>query len=366
VRTSRLAILFTCLVLSALVPLAAVADEFPEISKLYKQGKRSEALDRLESFLAANPRDSRARFLKGVILSEQDKAQDAIKVFSDLTVDFPEMPEPYNNLGVLYAAQGDYENARQALEMAIRTHPSYAVAHENLGDVYATLARRAYDRALQLDKSNATAKAKLAVIRELFPPSPATPTPVKSDAAKAETQVAETATAEAPRVPEATQPMSIVPAGPLPTQPAGPLEPAVVAKPAETPPAPETAALPPSTPTAADETQAVLKTVEDWASAWSNNDPDAYLGCYAPEFKPPKGQSRAKWEAERRTRLAKGRKVQVSVVGPRVTFTDATTARVSFRQDYTSENLKSTGRKTLVLAKRDERWLILKELVTGK
>ena len=86
-----------------------------------------------------------------MILTEQNKTDDAIKVFTELTEDYPELPEPYNNLAVLYATQGEYDKARKALEMAIRTHPSYAIAHENLGDIYATLASQAYDKALQLD-----------------------------------------------------------------------------------------------------------------------------------------------------------------------------------------------------------------------
>jgi tetratricopeptide (TPR) repeat protein len=114
---------------------AVWADDYQEGSRLYKEGKRSEALDRLESYLAQHPKDARARFLKGVVLTEQNKNQDAIKVFTELTQDYPELPEPYNNLAVLYAGQGDYDKARKSLEMAIRTHPSYAVAHENLGDI---------------------------------------------------------------------------------------------------------------------------------------------------------------------------------------------------------------------------------------
>jgi len=47
----------------------------------------------------------------------------------------PELPEPYNNLAVLYAARGDHDGARDALLRAISTHPSYATAHENLGDI---------------------------------------------------------------------------------------------------------------------------------------------------------------------------------------------------------------------------------------
>src|SRR6266478_4423624 len=94
--------------------------------------------------IADNPRDARARFLKGLILTEQNKPNDAIKVFTALTDDYPELPEPYNNLAVLYASQGQYDKARKSLEMAIRTHPSYAIAHENLGDVYAKMASEAY------------------------------------------------------------------------------------------------------------------------------------------------------------------------------------------------------------------------------
>ena len=66
----------------------------------------------------------------------------------------PSCPSRYNNLAVLYAAQSEFDKARAALEMAIRTNPSYATAHENLGDVYAMLAAQPYSRALQLDPGN--------------------------------------------------------------------------------------------------------------------------------------------------------------------------------------------------------------------
>ena len=83
---------------------------------------------------------------------------EATGVFLKLTEEAPELPEPYNNLAVIYAQQKQYDKAKAALEMAIRTHPSYAVAHENLGDLYAKMARQAYDRALQIDAGNASAQ----------------------------------------------------------------------------------------------------------------------------------------------------------------------------------------------------------------
>lgn len=135
---------------------------------LFRQGQQAQALERVNGYLAAKPTDAQAHFLKGLILTEQNKYADATAVFQSLTEDYPELPEPYNNLAVLYAAQGQYDKARTALEMAIRTHPNYATAHENLGDVYAKMASQAYDKALQLDKSNASAQIKLTLMQELF------------------------------------------------------------------------------------------------------------------------------------------------------------------------------------------------------
>jgi tetratricopeptide (TPR) repeat protein len=157
-------------------------DELQEVNELLKQGELDRALTRVDAYLATRPKDSRGRFLKGVILSEQNKPNDAIKVFTELTHEFPELPEPYNNLAVLYASQGQYDKARTALEMAIRTHPGYATAHENLGDIYAKMASQAYAKAIQLDKTNTTAQTKLKMINELLPAGRATPPPSpKSD-----------------------------------------------------------------------------------------------------------------------------------------------------------------------------------------
>ena len=145
----------------------ALADDVQDAAKLLKAGQHQQALDRVNKVLAAKPKDAQARFLKGLILTEQGNTKDAIEIFTQLTKDYPELPEPYNNLAVIYASQGQYDKARAALEQSIRTHPSYATAYENLGDVYAKLASQAYDKALQIDSSNTAAKNKLSLVREL-------------------------------------------------------------------------------------------------------------------------------------------------------------------------------------------------------
>lgn len=155
--------------LMALVALvsasASHADEYSDVSQLIRAGKLVQARARVDSYLAAKPRDPQMRFIKGEIQRDAGELENAIATFTQLTQDYPELPEPYNNLAVIYAGQSQFDKARGALEMAIRTNPSYATAHENLGDVYVKLAGMAYNKALQFDGNNASAKSKLAAMR---------------------------------------------------------------------------------------------------------------------------------------------------------------------------------------------------------
>jgi tetratricopeptide (TPR) repeat protein len=140
-----------------------------EASALLREGDLPGALERADKAVAANPADPDARFVRGVILAELKRTPEAVAAFTLLTQDFPEMAEPYNNLAVIYAAQGEYERARYALEQALRANPAYATAYENLGDVYLALAIEAYQKALGLDARNNPVKAKLVVAREVAP-----------------------------------------------------------------------------------------------------------------------------------------------------------------------------------------------------
>ena len=151
-------------------PQAAFADDYGDVTQLMRSGKHTEALARADQYLAAKPRDPQMRFLKGVAETEAGRTAQAIATFTRLTEDYPELPEPYNNLAVLHASQSQFDKARAALETAIRTNPGYATAHQNLGDVYAKLAAQSYSKALQLEPTNTTLQPKLSLIRELFAP----------------------------------------------------------------------------------------------------------------------------------------------------------------------------------------------------
>lgn len=336
---SHAALLVGALLLS--VHPAVHADDIQDASRLFKQGQHSQALDKVNGVLANKPKDAQARFLKGLILTEQGKTAEAIKTFSALTEDYPELPEPYNNLAVLYASQGQYDKAKLALEMAIRTHPSYATAHENLGDIYAKMASQAYDRALQLDRSNAATQTKLAMIQDLFAGS------ARGKAAPARSGKAEE---PAPRKTEGAA---------LPNEAASKPEPAKP-EPAAAKPVPVEKSAEP--PLAANSGREVLTAVNAWAAAWSAKDANKYLSFYAADFKVPDGASRAAWEATRRDRIEKPKSIQVVISGATVNFSDANHATVKFRQSYRASHLKSSGNKTLLMVKSGGKWLIQEEL----
>ena len=177
------AVIATC---ALFISAPAPASEAEEINQQFRMGDLTGALDRANRYLAQTPKDAQVRFLKGLILADQGKANDAIAEFTGLTEDFPELPEPYNNLAVLYASQNKFDAAKNALEMAIRTHPGYAMAHENLGDIYARMASIAYGKALALDGKNASAQTKLARLREVAGGQPLKPAPeaVRSEPAR--------------------------------------------------------------------------------------------------------------------------------------------------------------------------------------
>ncbi len=146
---------------------APIAPEITAANRDYRRGELTRALAGIEAFLLKEPADPKAQFLRGLILSEQSKSEAAIQVFLGMTRDYPELPEPYNNLGVLYAGRGQYGKAREALLAALQANPDDQIAQENLGDVYVRLAIQSYEQALSKNTANRTAKGKLTMLREL-------------------------------------------------------------------------------------------------------------------------------------------------------------------------------------------------------
>ena len=305
VLTRFLAVAAIC---TLFIAAQAWAGDVQDINQQFRKGNLAGALDSANRYLAKNPKDAQARFLKGLILANQGKTDDAIAVFTGLTEDYPELPEPYNNLAVLYASQDKYDDAKRALEMAIRTHPGYATAYENLGDIYLKMAAIAYDKALTLDSRNTAARSKLARLQELIPEQPARPLAAKPVPAVARPVVANAAPAKAVPTPDR---------------------------------------------------QAIEAAIGRWAQAWSARNVDAYLAAYASDFS-AHGMSRRSWEAERRASIKGARHIDVKLDGLSIDR-QGDTATATFRQIYRSDRFEATVSKTLKLALQDGQWRIVGE-----
>jgi tetratricopeptide (TPR) repeat protein len=137
-----------------------------EARELMTEKRYDAAIARLEALSRERPREPQARFLKSVAESESGKPDAALATLTALVADFPELPEVHNNLAVLHAARGNLDLAKTELELAIAASPEYAPEIENLGDVYARLAARQYERAIALEKGKGAAPAKLKLVRD--------------------------------------------------------------------------------------------------------------------------------------------------------------------------------------------------------
>jgi ketosteroid isomerase-like protein len=330
-----------------------------------------------------------------------------------LTRDYPHMPEPYNNLAVLYAADGQERKAAEALEQAIRTNPSYSTAHENLGDLYARMASEAYSKALQLDGSRQDLKPKLALITQIVPGAAAArpkATVAKAEASAASAPVAPAAAAApvpkpepvvvakaptpapapAPVVAPALAPAPVAvaaapvvaaakpsPAKPEPVkaEPAKPeaskTEPAkaeAAAKPAKADAAdadkPAEAAAKPAPAARPAAVAEVERAVHAWAAAWQKKDMAAYLDAYSDKFQPAGGGSLAAWKEGRRVRIVGKQEIEVGVRNLQVSV-DGDEATAKFRQHYVAGSLNTTTRKTLQLRHEKGQWHIVRESTGG-
>lgn len=161
------------LVVLLLAAFAAIAqaDDLGEIQRLQAAGRLDDALQRVDAALVSKPRDAQLRFQRGVLLTDLRRTGEAIEVFQRLAEDYPQLAEPHNNLAAIHAAAGDYDRARAALDQALRLNPNLAAAHQNLGDVFALLAARSYERARTLEPDNPALPAKLALVRQLVTPA---------------------------------------------------------------------------------------------------------------------------------------------------------------------------------------------------
>ncbi len=290
--------------------------DFEQANALYAKGELDLALEKVNALLAQQPKEAQARFLKALILTDQKKISDAIPILIGLTEDYPTLPEPYNNLAVLYALQQRYEEASAMLELVIHLHPDYTTAYENLGDIYAHLARRSYDNALKFDQSNTAISMKAAVIKRLFAFEQDAPSSLKKE-------TPQTHIDKALRAVSGAEDKSAI----------------------------------------NDAAQEQIRTmVNAWAKSWSGKRIEDFLAFYAPDFAAPLSDRREGWARMRRLRANNPREGVITVRIVSIKINPAgREAFVVFRQSWLVNEQKSENIKTFKLVKYGEKWLIRAE-----
>ncbi|CAM8430607.1 Tetratricopeptide repeat [Candidatus Methylopumilus planktonicus] len=317
------------------------ADDFKAIMQLIEKGEKEKAAQQIDLYLKTNPNDPQVIFIKGVVKAELGKYNEAILAFTYLTEKHPSLPEPFNNLAVLYAELGDYDKAQKALESAIKTHPSYSTAHVNLGDLYTKRATVAYNKALEIDKTNLQAKTKLSLIKKLFNANdikaPVAPTsqPV---------QIATNDVNKKPVIAQST--MTSPPAQTTNVQPPKNL-------PQEMPSVKDNIAN--------NSDSEIDSFLAEWAEAWSSKNVNAYLAKYSSNFRTPNGESFSDWQESRRNRIVGKDIITVEVSGTNISRKGDSFAQVTFKQKYTSNKLTQISSKTLILRKEGSGWFIEQE-----
>lgn len=234
-----------------------------EIATLISAGRINPALLKVNDLLKKTPDDPEARFLKALIMIKMDRNDEAIDFLEELIRDFPGIPEPYNNLAVLYVVKDKIDKARQVLLKAVEIDPNYAAAYRNLGDLYATLAASAYEDALKVGHASHLLTRKLDVLYKMFDLSASQAASVDfSSKIKKEVQPPEKITDKR-------------------------------AKDENEPPATGTG----------DENEKIIKTLREWAEAWSSKRVNTYFTFYDKDYRPSNTMNHNDWMEQRRKRI---------------------------------------------------------------
>ncbi|WP_164549084.1 L,D-transpeptidase Cds6 family protein [Amphritea opalescens] len=361
-----------------------LATELKQAKKLQNSGDVEGAFTQVNDYLVSNPKDPNGWLLYGISLINQNKLNEAADIFSKLSHLYPDSPEPYNNLAVVYARQGDNDKAVEVLLQAFETNPSYAQVQTNLKAVYSALATQAYNRALNLDSSKQPARANLGILDQIYQPTSSqtfiastTPQVIAQTTPQPATKTAPKAVVQSQPSVNQQPPAKLVieerdeSAGTVPT----------IATTVVTPPADVVATEPAVTPVSQTATEAsttlknkagemlsesvrtdIQQTINGWATAWAAKDVKAYLRFYTDTYTPNPGRvTHKQWVWGRQQRLGKPAFIKVDITDISLAEAGNGKVRSVFRQKYQSDTYQDEVYKTLTLIQENGQWKILNE-----
>ena len=297
--------LLSAIVFLAFTTISFAQTDINEIKLLLKNGKYKIAENIINGAIEENLNNPEILFYKGIIETNLGKTNQAIDTFRGLTERFPELPEPFNNLAVLYAEKGQFRLAKEILEQAIKTNPSYLTAHINLGDIFTKMASEAYNKALEIDKSNNIAITKLSMITQLFNYNPNTKnTVIDSINTKKEVKITQLSKKELKKV--------------------------------------------------------ILNSIENWKTAWESKDVESYFDSYSSNFIYPNNMTKSQWQKYRINRILPKKIISISISNIKFKFKKEKII-ATFTQNYKSGRLNQTSNKNLTFVAESGQWFIVEE-----
>lgn len=272
-----------------------------------------------------------AKFRYCLQLAESPPSQLAIACYTRFVQEHPDLPQAYNNLGVLHASRGELVEARHWLEKGLRQQKSYSVLHQNLLNLQSEINRRDHGSSGPWDTAPSPShRSRLVLLGQM---AAMTDPSEKSVKASAEPHPGPHGHKIAPE----TRPESAPPS-------------AVRQTPRESHAAPGAS-------------QPVEEAIKAWASAWSTKDLDTYFRSYSRDFRPDESMDLPTWKAQRRLRITSKKTIQIEISDLKIAV-DAPQARATFTQTYEAGAVRATSRKTLDLIQEGDRWRIVQETAT--
>jgi tetratricopeptide (TPR) repeat protein len=264
--------------------------------KLYQQAARSGEL-----LLEDHAGNAEIEFLTAYALQMTQQNSRASKLYRKLIRRNPELPEPRNNLAMIYLSNGDYDRASELLVNAINSHTSYATAYANLSNIYTGLASEAYRRAVNESNQpvNYASKIELTALTRLIPLNADKPVGSISN-------------------PELTENSAIEPI--------------------------------------------LTRQVIGWAQAWSEKNLDAYLNYYSTEHK-LNFATHEDWIENRKQRILRPGFIKIGISDIQIRAQTENLAIIDFQQSFYSLDYSDRVTKRLGLRRINSQWKITDERV---
>lgn len=356
--TNRLPTIFTSLMfLAVILPGLANANSLQQIQQDLKANRYAQAAASAKALLKQQPDDLQLHFITALALQKNAQPEQAIRHYQAIIADHPKLPEPRNNLAIIYLQQGQYDQAIDLLIESLNTHPAYATAWKNLNNIYQGLASEAYRKALSDDNDT---RSMLHTI-QLSALDTLTVQPLKQPLTIA------TAPRESAPLPPA-QSKAVKPSTAEPSITKTPIKIAAAPKPVAAP-----APKPKPTLTTATKPQVVNNTVKiptekqlisilnRWASAWRDQEFDQYVTAYTTDYK-GRYRNHQQWVKERRKRVIRADRITLELSQFQVKSLSAQRAIINFQQRYQSATYRDKVVKRIHLVNQDGQWKIAREV----